>query len=745
MQRLRFLIILFRKSFVMAAAFMFFATACHADIFGTVRGIVHDPQHRPIAGARVTLRAQLSEWQKEAETNGEGEFTMETVPAGQYSIRVGRAGFRTMERNITVTSGSAPILHFPMELGVVEETITVAASAADVNPDSATTESMVNRVQIERTPGASRTNSVAMITNFVPGANVTHNLLHIRGGHQFSWLVDGVPVPNTSIASNVGPPFDPKDIDAVEVHRGGLSAEYGDRTYSIFNIITRSGFERNREAEIILNYGSFNETNSQINFGSHTNRFAYYASFSGNRTDLGLQTPVAENIHDTGSGIGGFASLIFNATSKDQLRMVTSLRRDQFQVPNLPADEVAGIRDVQRERDAFVNVSWLHTFGTGTVLTVSPFYHFNRAEFDGGSNDTPVVATDHRDSHYVGGQASLSVVAGKHNARFGIYGFAQHDDALFGLQTAGGGPALTQTENPRGHLLAGYLEDQYKLAEWLTLSGGVRLTHFSGLLNENAASPRVGVAVRIPRVGWVLRGSYSRLYQPPPLSTVSGPLLQLALTQGFDFLPLRGERDEQEEMGLAVPLKSWVLDASFFRTRARNFFDHDVLGNSNIFFPLTIDTARIRGGELTVRSPRILRRAQIHLAYSHQFAEGRGGVSGGLTDFTPPGPDFFFLDHDQRDTLNAGFEIVLPARSWFSSSIEFGSGFLDDDGPAHLSSHTTVNFSLGKSLGEAWTVSFTALNVGNQRFLVDNSNTFGGTHFNRPRQLFGEIRFRFHY
>ena len=32
-----------------------------ATIFGSVRGIVHDPQHRPIQGAHVTLKAQNSD------------------------------------------------------------------------------------------------------------------------------------------------------------------------------------------------------------------------------------------------------------------------------------------------------------------------------------------------------------------------------------------------------------------------------------------------------------------------------------------------------------------------------------------------------------------------------------------------------------------------------------------------------------------------------------------------------------
>ena len=99
---------------------------------------------------------------------------------------------------------------------------------------------------------------------------MVHDQLHIRGGHQISWLVDGVPVPNTNIASSVGPQFDPKDIDTIEIQRGGYSAEFGDRTYGVFNVVPRSGFERNRDAELIGNYGSFHETNDQFSLGDHS-------------------------------------------------------------------------------------------------------------------------------------------------------------------------------------------------------------------------------------------------------------------------------------------------------------------------------------------------------------------------------------------------------------------------------------------------------------------------------------------
>jgi outer membrane receptor protein involved in Fe transport len=50
-----------------------------------------------------------------------------------------------------------------------------------------------------------------------------------------------------------------------------------------------------------------------------------------------------------------------------------------------------------------------------------------------------------------------------------------------------------------------------------------------------------------------------------------------------------------------------------------------------------------------------------------------------------------------------------------------------------------------KKFGESWSVSLQAVNVFNRQFLVDNSSTFGGTHFSEPRQVFVEVRHRFHF
>ena len=137
----------------------------------------------------------------------------------------------------------------------------------------------------------------------------------------------------------------------------------------------------------------------------------------------------------------------------------------------------------------------------------------------------------------------------------------------------------------------------------------------------------------------------------------------------------------------------------------------------------------------------------MYLTYSNQLALGCGSINGGLTDFSFK-PGCGFLDHDQRNTLHIGAQYTLPWRTWASTDVYYASGFSNGD-PAipgdHLQPHTTFDVSLGKSFGERLSVNVQALNVANRRVLLDNSFTFGGTHFNNPREVFVQLRYRFHY
>jgi outer membrane cobalamin receptor len=741
--------------YLLAIALLAFVPTARATIFGSVRGIVHDPQHRPIPGAQTKLLSSTSDFSLSAQSDSKGEFTFNPVPVGDYVISVNGPGFAPASQKVTVIADSAPILHFLLEIASVNQTAIVTATTDVANLDSATPTTLINRQDIARTPGADRANGLQMITDYVPGAYITHDQLHLRGGHQVSWLIDGIPIPNTNIASNVGPQIDPKDIDYLQSMRGSYGAAYGDRTYGVFDVVPRTGFERNNDAELVSSFGNWYQTNDQLNVGGHSARFAYFASINGNRSNYGLQTPVGRVFHDAENGYGGFASFIFNADPSNQFRLVTSLRRDYYQIPYDPdsaADpSTSALRDAQKESDAVVDFSWVRTVNPGLVITVSPFFHYNSANYRGGPNDFPIVTTDERSSKYGGAQATLTAHFKRNDLQAGLYAFSQHDTQLFSLVfNDASSRNFQQIESPLGSLESLFVDDKFKPASWLTLSAGMRYTHFAGTLAEHAIDPRFGASLLVPHINWIIRASYGKYYQAPPLLTASGPLLDFVTSESLGFIPLKGERDEESQIGLTIPFRGWAFEADAFQTRAKNFFDHNNVGNSDIFFPLTIDGARIRGAEVTVRSPRLWQRGQVHLAYSNQVAEGHGAITGGLTDFSASDAGYFFLDHDQRNTLNVGFDANLLRRIFASANVYYGSGF-SNGSPSpqfpgdHLPSHTTFDLSLGKSFRENYSLAVTALNVANRHLLIDNSVTFGGFHYNDPRETYVEFRYKFHY
>ena len=397
------------------------------------------------------------------------------------------------------------------------------------------------------------------------------------------------------------------------------------------------------------------------------------------------------------------------------------------------------------------------------MLTVSPFYHYNAANYEGGTNDYPVISTVNQVANYVGAQAILDRTFWKNNLEAGIYGFFQHQHNYFDNQYTDGTPNFPASSiSVNGGVAAEFLNDRFNVNHWLTLFLGVRVTQFNATVSEHEADPRLGASIRIPRLNWVLRGFYGHFYQAPPLVTATGALLGFANSQNFTFSPLRGERDKQWIGSVIIPFRGWNAEVDNYQTTATNWLDHNNIGESNLFWPITWAGAIIQGWDLTLRSPLIAHRAQLHLVYANQIARATSPITGGLICPLPVNsscpldipPGYAPVDHDQRNTLNWGGNTSLPWQSYASANVYYGSGFTNGlygtplsqyPGP-YLPSHTTVDLSLGKSFVESkYAVSVTALNVANRRVQLDNSLTFGGFHWNDPREIYGEFRWRFHY
>jgi hypothetical protein len=172
----------------------------------------------------------------------------------------------------------------------------------------------------------------------------------------------------------------------------------------------------------------------------HTQRFAYYASLNGNRSNYGLQTPIPQVVHDAENGYGGFASFIFNHDSQNQFRWLLPCGRITTRSPSIPIPTQPEIRYWKR-REKFPatacmmpNASPMATSSfpgfTPSIplllLTLSPFYHYNAADYQGG----PERLSGHL--HRKSGcqlRRSAGIVnksLWRNDLEVGVYGFFQH-------------------------------------------------------------------------------------------------------------------------------------------------------------------------------------------------------------------------------------------------------------------------------------------------------------------------------
>src|ERR1700733_14683568 len=130
------------------------AAAAFASDIGAVRGIVHDPQHRPVQNAMVMLHSKTSDWAASSTTDAAGEFNFSAVALGDYMVTVAATSFVQAAQTVRVTSGSQPVLHFSLSVSTNKETVNVSGSPEVAPTDSATPTTLVSRLDIANTPGA---------------------------------------------------------------------------------------------------------------------------------------------------------------------------------------------------------------------------------------------------------------------------------------------------------------------------------------------------------------------------------------------------------------------------------------------------------------------------------------------------------------------------------------------------------------------------------------------------------------
>ncbi len=213
---------------------------------GKIEGRVRDQAGAPIVNAQILIVGTAFN----SETNPQGYYFINNVPAGTISVRAAFIGYKsTQVDGVRVLGGQTGTVDIQLEQTPVEiEEITVVTQTQPLVPrDEVTSKQRIDGVFTDNLP-VDRLNGVLALQ---PGvvASPTANTISIRGGRtdEAVTYVDGVPVSPgfrgfgfvTSAGTEIG--VGTNALEEASVTTGSSSAEFGNAQSGIVALQTRAG------------------------------------------------------------------------------------------------------------------------------------------------------------------------------------------------------------------------------------------------------------------------------------------------------------------------------------------------------------------------------------------------------------------------------------------------------------------------------------------------------------------------
>ena len=238
---------------VAAIALLIASGAASAQTYtGGMRGVVKDAQGI-VPGVEVTLVNDATNAARSVVTNEVGEYSFPGVLPGTYTVRVALAGFRTEERRgLPIATQQMITMDFTLEVGALEEQITVRATAPVVERSTASVATTMTAAQITAIPLFGRNTFYTAIAT--PGVinsgdpqfvryqdQSGASLLSLGGGPRRgnAYMIEGVSI--TDMLNRASWVPSTEGVEDMKVQLKTYDAEMGRAAGGVFNVTAKSG------------------------------------------------------------------------------------------------------------------------------------------------------------------------------------------------------------------------------------------------------------------------------------------------------------------------------------------------------------------------------------------------------------------------------------------------------------------------------------------------------------------------